>query len=270
MRRLMSQTHFLPQQLRTGKKSWVYYSKNPNRKAIIFVHGFNGDAISTWSQFDRELFREPRCAQFDIVFFGYEGKAWTLESCAQYYYQFLERIFRLDTRDRQTLKFPIRPDFKYEELIIVAHSMGSVVTRRALLIAEENRQVWSRRTKLALFAPVHLGARVVRLLSESFPGFPLKLLNLLRYRWPPLEELSPESDYLKELKRDVETAIRRPGCKHLAATRVAHSFGDNVIEHKDKVFCSDPKAKWIDGSHSKMCKPTSSFRAPIDHLLQII
>jgi pimeloyl-ACP methyl ester carboxylesterase len=267
----MSQTHFPPQQLRTGKNSWVYYSKTPNRKAIIFVHGFNGDPISTWSQFNVELFREPRCAQFDIIFFGYEGKAWTLESCAQYFFQFLERIFRLDVPDRRSLKFPIRPDFRYEEVIIVAHSMGSVVARRALLLADDEKQPWSRRTKLALFAPAHLGARVVRLLTEAFPGFPLALLNLLKYKWPPLEELAPGSNYLQELKQDVENAmVRDPNCKHLSAVRVIHSFGDNVLEYKEKQFCSDPKAKWIEGSHIKMCKPTSTFKAPIEHLLQII
>jgi pimeloyl-ACP methyl ester carboxylesterase len=269
--RALMQSHYPPRQIKPGINSWAYYSKKSKNKAVIFLHGFGGKSVGTWLAFNNDLFREPKAAGYDIYFFGYEGRSWDLESCAQYFLKFLRKLFALKAAFRAEIKFPERDEhFKYEHVLIAAHSMAAVVSRRALLLADENGYLWPQKTRLVLFAPAHFGARVERLASEALLHLPFgpALMPILKFRWPPLEELKKESEYLEDLQSTVDKAlVDHPEREYLIAQRVIHSYGDHVVEDKKKRFCKDGPSKFIDGSHTSMCKPTRKFRDPLDCLL---
>src|SRR4029077_16352823 len=59
-----------------------------------------------------------------------------------------------------------------DRVLFVAHSLGAVVLRRALLdcyldAARYDDAHWSRHSSLILFAPAHSGANVLRLIGET-------------------------------------------------------------------------------------------------------
>src|SRR5713226_7104842 len=66
-----------------------------------------------------------------------------------------------------------KAEFQYGSVVVVAHSLGAVVARQALLDLDEDRNPkWLNKISLVLFAPAHMGADVVPLgtefLKESF------------------------------------------------------------------------------------------------------
>jgi len=53
------QTHFTLRTLKGANKPdkdvQVLFAAMPNRKAVLFIHGFSGDAIKTWADFPELL-----------------------------------------------------------------------------------------------------------------------------------------------------------------------------------------------------------------------
>src|SRR5262245_748707 len=70
------QNHFIfPKKLPTyGVESCVWWARKPTGKALVFVHGFAGQALSTWAGFPARLCDEAKCAGWDLYFFGYDGR----------------------------------------------------------------------------------------------------------------------------------------------------------------------------------------------------
>jgi hypothetical protein len=58
--------------------------------------------------------------------------------------------------------------FRYTSVVLVAHSLGAIVVRGALL--ESLSQSWLDTVRLVLFAPAHKGAFVWKLLLTSLTG----------------------------------------------------------------------------------------------------
>jgi DNA-directed RNA polymerase subunit RPC12/RpoP len=53
------QSHSAPVRIEFGKQSWAYYAVRARRRALVFLHGFRGESIGTWSQFERLIFTNP-------------------------------------------------------------------------------------------------------------------------------------------------------------------------------------------------------------------
>src|SRR2546426_774080 len=128
------QTHLMPRSLPDwGINSQAYWSIKPNRKAIVFVHGFKGSALSTWLEFPRLLQQMHKCAGCDLIFYGYDGARMRATNSAWLLRKFLKQVVE-NSRElaNQTLPPFLKrpPNFSYDNVIICAHSLGAVVSRQ--------------------------------------------------------------------------------------------------------------------------------------------
>src|SRR6185436_2453143 len=92
-----SQTHYVPRTLQGSDKPdrdvQVMFATNPGPKAILFIHGFSGKAIATWSDFHELLPDCSACADRDLYFYGYDGLRAGLIASASIFRGFLGRVF---------------------------------------------------------------------------------------------------------------------------------------------------------------------------------
>lgn len=268
------QTHLTPRTLKGDQKPdkdvQALFAVQPDRKAVLFIHGFSGDAIKTWSDFHQLLPECPKCIGRDLFFYGYDGLRSDMNASAAIFRSFLNRL--LGTT-RQFLAENLPPsaqragEFEYDELVIVAHSLGAVIARRALLDATKQSSNWVTRTKMVLYAPAHKGARVVDLALETVSSFPFaKFFGAVsRFASPLIDQLKPNSTALKQLLDDTLKARLGGANPHLVASKVVIADHEYIVENE--TFGEDPPPDAIaDTSHTSVCKPRRDFLQPFKHL----
>jgi pimeloyl-ACP methyl ester carboxylesterase len=204
-------THFLERSL-DSEKSKAILARNPSGKAIIFVHGYGGNAIETWSKFDSLLPESQSCTSHDLIFYGYDGIRADTVASASIFLEFLEDMFtNAAAKINRTLPAAAQrsQDFSYREIVIAAHSLGAVITRWALMMAFEHERSWPSKTKMVLYAPAHRGANVVKIALEGLSGFrAMQLLSgFARFQSPLIDQLAQDSQYLRELQDRVNRIV---------------------------------------------------------------
>jgi pimeloyl-ACP methyl ester carboxylesterase len=270
------QTHHPPWLLRgqSNKSVQVLFAALPGRKAIIFIHGFSGDAMATWSDFSSLLPEHPKCSGSDLYFYGYDGLRADMYASAALFRDFLDQLLADTARFFEVnLPHAVRREtsFEYEELIIAAHSLGAVISRRALLDATKEGSAWVAKTKLILYAPAHRGARVTTLALEVASSFPfLKFFGATaRFKSPLIDQLQPNSPALKQLLDDSITAREGGANSHLIAKKVVIAEYENIVENQTSG--DDPAPRAIAGaSHVSVCKPSKIFLSPLTMLEDIL
>lgn len=259
------QTHRLPKPLAAG--ALVYRSIANANQALVFIHGFNGKAVKTWQEFPRLLPNTATTANCDIFFFGYDSLKRRVRVSAIRFREFLEGdvlsssggIPSEDSADRVS---------KYESLIIVAHSVGAVVARRALLDAAKLRSPWLQRSRLVLFAPAHMGAHIVPLVAESLSFLRhLPFSPMLHLWFPILYDVREGSQTLTLLREDTLRALAQ-GVPGMRAAVVAISESDIVVNTND--FCEDPVPFALKASHTGICKPSDAFLEPLNVVRSVL
>jgi pimeloyl-ACP methyl ester carboxylesterase len=192
------QTHYalrsLSRPVKPDRDVDVLFSIAPDGRALLFIHGFSGDAVKTWSEFDALLQTCPAFAARDIFFYGYDGLRAEMNASASIFRDFLDRMLvRGAALVSDSLPAGVeRPyDFAYRECVIVAHSLGAVIARRALLDATRMNAMWLSRIKLVLYAPAHKGASIAKLAVEASTSFPfLSLFGAgARFKSPLIDQL---------------------------------------------------------------------------------
>jgi len=132
--------------------SFVMRSDKPATKALVFVHGFAGDAWSTWSycQYlaDWPAF-EKDFAHVDLFFFDYQSTKNIVAKSAKQLRAFVDACVS-----------PMRP---YESIRFVAHSLGSVIVRQ--LVVD-----WVKEIRSAQEWPVALASQPL-LFGNALFGF---------------------------------------------------------------------------------------------------
>ncbi len=243
-----------------GKNSCLlYWSKNPSGRAIVFVHGFGGHCTGTWNQFPRLLSKDGTFANVDFLFYGYDGIRGKCELLSADLYRCI-RLLSQDPRPfQQATRLSPRKEHKrprLDEITLVAHSLGAVVARKALLNAFRQEDEWKERVRLILYAPAHRGARAARLLSSAFRLFrlPDSFDGAVKYFLPLLEELDPSGEAIPSLVQDTEVILAEEPVCCLQAARVV--FGSDELVVKTDRFCADPIPENIHGrGHQSICKP---------------
>ena len=257
----MPQSHHLPTRLTFGKECWAYYSIQPADSAVVFVHGLQGHATGTWMQFQSLLQNEAKCVRKDLFFFGYHSLRRSSRSSASSLLQLLQV---LSDRVEELDGWPVRPnEVEYKRILVVAHSLGAIVSRRAFLMAWDNRFNWTGKLKLMLYAPAHLGGRPLNII-------PKRLKRGMEFLFPTLEELLDDSKTIRSLQSDTTRALRKKGSQFLKAVKVVHGQRDNIISEAGATFCADAPSVWIDADHFQVCKPTNSFLPPLDRLREAL
>lgn len=275
--------------------------------AVIFVHGFLGDAISTWEHFpsliDICLAEYRWWATVDAYFYNYSGTVHKpIAVHAEELHQFLDMVFPSPSSKFFQPSFApeerLRPDgFTYKKLVLVGHSEGAVVIRRALVsqykLVRHTRPLPQARAlpgasttyedveraarqflqanpkldaKLVLFSPAHLGASLT-----GWLGLIVKVLESMKCLGPTIssltgyDELKKESPVLLQLKQDTEAfAGEIPYCP---AFRAQAYFGSEDRTVYIGEYTTDLKSIIVKNQgHSSVCKPNASYKEPLQYV----
>src|SRR5574340_57384 len=119
--------------------------------AVVYVHGFLGNAQSTWEQLQYCVDRIPDepFRDVDLFFYDYPAEDNVVEVSAANLCAFLDQIFPLPPPELLCVHFSdfdwrlqddaeiitLREHHPYSRLVLVGHSLGAVVIRR--LLADE-------------------------------------------------------------------------------------------------------------------------------------
>ena len=151
-----------------------------NATAVVFVHGFQGKAGSTWNNFASYLLQEPKLKGWDIYSLGYASKL-RLD---------LVGIWEADPPiDKIALKLftsLTSPPFdRYSSLALVAHSMGGLVVQRSLV---DNLSLVQRTSHFLCYGTPSSGlikAGLVRFFKRQFQDMAADgpFIRELRQRW---------------------------------------------------------------------------------------
>lgn len=260
----------------TARPSYVMWSVKPATTAIFFVHGFGGSAVGTWRMFDSLT---PQYGQFeaaDLFFLGYRSIRRQTYLSAKNLFVSCDDLIRTPAKYMNPSIYHAdrlgrANDHQYSQIVFVAHSLGAVVTRQLLLIAQEKRVAWLDRVRMILFAPAHKGATDVRKLPSALAHFagPLSAFvgTLVYWKAQTLEEVKEGSTTLKDLEQQTGKALRsrkrlKNSVTHLTATRVI--FGDDEDIVRTTPFCEDPSHEPVaNRGHVDICKPAEKYRDPL-------
>ena len=262
-----------PVQWADGRQIRAIWSRNPGGKAIVFIHGYGGNPVSTWADFHELLPAQPKTAEYDLIFYDYDGLRADMTTSSDIFREFLVALFARPAALVNS-SLPVSAAragiFEYTEVVIVAHSLGAVISRWAILQAREAQCAWTSRLKLVFFAPAHMGANVVRLALSVISGFPYfaALAGIWRFESPLVDQLKTNSPELKELRARTKKAIADGNSNYLIAKKTIHAEHEKIVSNLQ--FCSDPPAVPFGGDHFSICKPKQRFPDPVNQLLEIL
>ncbi|HVW10189.1 MAG TPA: hypothetical protein VHC90_16495 [Bryobacteraceae bacterium] len=252
------------------ERSKVILSRHKPDTLVIFVHGFRGDALETWQQFDQLVITNPRFKNVDFIFFGYESYLSNVLAGASFLYNLLNAV---EEQNRAAIASVSKPEVagvrcEYKRIILVAHSLGAVVCRWAIVRAVEEGKPWRSRLRLLLFAPAHTGSELAHLATTAAGGFAWVSLfvQAVKANVPLVRELDPSSRILTELAERVQKAKNEPCLK---ASRVIIAEREVVVSNLP--FPGDPCPDALpDTDHISVCKPTAARMKPVQYLEDLL
>jgi len=259
-------THMLPESMPSwGTGSRAYWALEPNGDVIVFVHGFGGSAVHSWSQFDVLL---PEIANHDVVFYGYDSFRLAITVAARELGELLDSLFVAGAMTvNGTIERELYRDdqkFVVRRVLLVGHSVGAVICRRTLLDAANAGALWVDRVKLVLFAPAHMGTDLMCLWTSLAGSFRVPLDALVKFRIPILREIERGSQVLNDLRSSTKEAMHDGGRSYLRAVAIAICEIDRVVVPDP--FCpADELATVIPRTtHRSICKPNENYSRPLE------
>jgi hypothetical protein len=236
------QTHFPERSVHGYKEVTVFVSAVPTRRALMFVHGYGGDPIETWSDFHTLLPACAECSGYDLFFYGYDALYAELIASVGLFRDFMNQVGDTPASLLSPVLDPAvqRPmDFTYERIVIAAHSLGAVLARWAIVDALRGGAGWPGRTRSVYYAPAHSGAEVAQLAAEAFRGFGFlaPFIAGVRFTSPLVRQLAPDSVELRRLANDAKEAIER-GHESVTPRRVLIAQYERIVNNLP--FGDDP------------------------------
>ena len=241
-------------------------------RLVVFVHGFGGSAVRTWRRFPESGRERAWWREADMLFAGYDSKRDTITGAAHRLRKALPRFYPTVDADLLTIggvavREPV-PE-PYRELVLVGHSLGGVVVRRALTQAAER---WLAEGKPQAGRPPLLDAQV-RFFSPASGGFRAAgRLGMMRAApmWPAIEmilrrssaysDLQPASELLQNLRTRTERLAADPDLAALRAHIAWANPEDVVLSERYETDHPDDSIDRTD--HSSVCKPRRGYEAP--------
>jgi pimeloyl-ACP methyl ester carboxylesterase len=267
-----------------GANSSAIFARDPVGKAVVFIHGYGGNSVTTWAEFATLLPAEPKAQHYDFIFYGYDGLYGNATPSGLIFRDFLNDLFMNPTsiiNPHLSRSAARDPQFKYDKIIIVAHSLGAVISRLALLLGHRERKQapgsysWLSKTAMIFYAPADMGAHVV-LLAEELAAGPSIISTVLRFvgvggRFvsPLIDELKENSAFLTRLQQDIEQETRAQNTEYLRPIRIIMASTDRIVATQG--FPNDPVPRTLaNTTHRSVCKPLQTFLDPLDELREIL
>jgi len=278
------QSHYLPAKLTTNyvEPAMLYCSILDPSALVIFVHGFGGSAAGTWPDFHTLLTQTSNHPiKFDAIFYQYDGKFTQANNSAASFRNFLDHFL---ANPFAVLK-PLLPSGSnrthctYKRILLVAHSLGAVVVRRALLdiatYSAASPRPWLMDTRLVLFAPAHKGAfaaSIAQAILSSSRWFLGQLLGRAAlYNTPLLSDLLPSSAVLRSLEDETKEVVesKKASCPYAIAYQVIWAEHEKVVQN-DKFVADPPATLELGRDHMTVCKPKTSSDPVFQHVLHAL
>lgn len=253
-----------------GRGSIAYFSKQPATTLLVFVHGFNGGASSTWAGAETKLVADPKAEYTDIVFFGYRSLKVQPALSAAVLRQFLDAAAAGTTKWNEVAEDALGEETQrdYDEILIVAHSLGAPVSRRAILDAISAGSVWPPNAQLILFAPAHMGAYLSRV-QQEMPGSVGTLLGTIvsfaKVGVLSLDALAPGSPFLEQLLADSESALTGGFKEQVKARQVIFGDRENVVT-TERFLVDPPPDVWTGYGHCRICRCDKTVPTIVAHI----
>jgi pimeloyl-ACP methyl ester carboxylesterase len=263
----------------------------PVETAVVFVHGFLGDAYLTWVDFQSRIDQESWWESVDLYFLDYDSFGESVGHSADVLSRLVERLGKAPADwfevSAESLPREIRDSLgpfrlrsgatEYKQLVLVGHSLGGVVLRQTILsyakryIArlEEPGAVGvpvpiMLEAPLRLFAPAISGAR-----TAGIAGIVMRLGGIRGFAraWlggsPSYAELQPDGGVVGPLREETQTlATRFPDFKAFRADVLWAGRDDFVV---DREYFRDHSCGRAEGKdHVSVCKPCLGYRQPLD------
>jgi pimeloyl-ACP methyl ester carboxylesterase len=225
-------------------------------RAVMFVHGFTGDAVDTWKAEGAKSFCEliasdPEFTDHDVLVFQYKSKTLTPPSIPNIAAQLL---FAIDTCG-------------YERIIFIAHSMGGLVVMNSILQTLQQGQT-GKVAGLLLYGVPMSGVEWAKYaqLVLSAAGLVYPHLNVLQRIFSSNKQitaLTRDSEFIEELTGKWARRVLNGGDPNIDAGQRA-AFPVRVVSGNDDWVVKESSARglyaeidWINvpEDHRTLVKP---------------
>jgi hypothetical protein len=254
---------------------WVLYVSHADQvsRLVVFVHGFKGEAVKTWREFPAAGDYRPWWQASDLLFVGYESTRDDIPAVANRLRNQLPRFYPDPFAGAMTVQ-GVRGRTNltaYSELILLGHSLGGLVVRRAVCDAVEG---WQKDgfpeprprlldAQVRLFSPASAGFRPAGRLGFLHASTVWPYIDMFLRRSSAYTDLQPGSVVLTETKERTEKWADAPGCESLRA-HVVWANPDKVVTHS-RYETDHVDDAWDHQSHKSVCKPRrGAFEKPWD------
>lgn len=268
--------------------------------AAIFVHGFDGDAHDTWFDFPSLIDycspKYPWWQTCDAYFYQYGSVRRPIAVSAHNILPFIQSIFpdprpdlfnvTINALDYDQSLGVRDGKMHYDKLLLVGHSEGAVILRRALIerfkvlgenpklklpdrhdavsIAAFFKDFPLYASRLILFAPAYLGAS-----CSGWAGVLLHLsklgtsLNALLSYFPAYVDLQKASPVLERIREDTEDFAQN--YPWMTAWKAQSYFGEAERLVFIGEYRTDPISVVVENqNHLSICKPNRNFDKPLE------
>ena len=223
------------------------FRNNRSKAAVVFVHGFNGDAAMSWHEFQLLLTSDPRAEGWDCFSFGYKSIRRPIQAvAADLYATVASAAFS-----------------RYEQIAFVVHSTGGLIVQVALL---DHEDIAARVAFIFFFAlPSHgfLAPKVAILNNLPIVGQLLRT-SLLSQQ---LSLFEPGSPLLRNLSERWEAQFGQGApfkYYSIAGSR------DNVVLLGNLIGTRAEHRLVIDADHISIIKPTAAHRESVEIVLDVL
>lgn len=265
-------------------------SDDDTRTAIIFVHGYMGHPMSTWSQFQdvAALSGNSSWNQADLYFLGYRSAALDIRGASEVLLAFLRKLLPTPPRDLfeiiyQDRLLQVRTEVRdYRELYLIGHSLGGVIVRNVIRLGlrDKIRRVPPENDEAdagALFGSgtveYHLANAHLRLFAPAIGGSRLggwkgvaNSLGAPALAWSRSKiELEQSSSILADIRRETERFAARLTKLRAFTAHIAWAGRDDVVAPLEYDF-DDVGAYVAEATHTSICKPNRKFLMPIEFI----
>jgi pimeloyl-ACP methyl ester carboxylesterase len=249
-------------------------------RAVIFVHGFLGNSNSTWLSFQELIGDYEWWDRADVYFFQYESFRRSISRSADQFLGFLDSVWSPADGFPVVPEDPLPPwlaetvseiritvPTTYSELLLVGHSLGGVVLRKAVLdkakLASGSPRHAILEGALRLFSPALLGARPAGLRSFILQqgGFGRWAQAILKTS-PSYNELTTNLTLLDTIQRGTERRARDAPAPHAFAADVLWADDEEVVSDGE-YDCDRNRGRMKGKTHTSVCKPSPTYIEPL-------
>lgn len=263
--------------------------------AIVYVHGFFGDAESTWEQLQYYVDRLPDqpFSNSDLFFYDYSAEDNFVQVSVGRLRGFLAEVFPSPWPELFQVSFNdldwrlpsdngnvvLREHHPYSHLVLVGHSLGGVVIRR--LVADEalnerarhggsvGEPVSTLAADVVLMAPAHLGFQPAGGLAmlQLLPF--ARLITRAAFLFRAFSNLQPHCQVLDQLERETVSMARVFPNARALRPRLLWGDAEGVVAVGRYDSDSPLSMEYVAGKdHVTICKLDLQYRMPAEIVLR--